>query len=91
MAGFPVMALLNSRALKRDARPPMKSQNLAAKDIVRRNHLGQNVLVVPKGQPIPADLKVTDEERGAKKQTEKLENKAHTSDRPTPKAASSKG
>jgi hypothetical protein len=64
-----------------------KGQSLAARDIVRRNHLGQNVVIVPKGQPIPADLKdVTDEERGVKKQSQKFENKAE-SGRPTPKAA----
>jgi hypothetical protein len=63
-----------------------KSPNLAAKDIVRRNHLGQNVMLVAKGQPIPDGLDVTDEERGVKKQTQKLENKAE-SGRPTPKAA----
>lgn len=80
------MALLNSRALKADMTPP-KGENLAAKDIVRRNHLGQNVVVVPKGQPIPADLEdVTDEERGQKKKTERYENKADKG-RPTPKAA----
>lgn len=57
----------------------MAAKNLAAKDIVRRNHLGQNVLVVPKGQPIPDDLEdVTEAERGTKKKTEKLENKADT-------------
>jgi hypothetical protein len=84
------MALINSRALKREALPPMASnQNLAAKDIVRRNHLGQNVVVVPKGQPIPEDLKdVTDSERGVKKQTQQLENKAGTGDQPRPKATS---
>jgi hypothetical protein len=81
------MTLINSRALKRDARPPV-SKNVAAKDIVRRNHLGQNVLVVPKGQPIPDDLKdVTDEERGVKKKAERYENKA-ASGRPTPKSSS---
>jgi hypothetical protein len=65
-----------------------KSQDLAAKDIVRRNHLGQNVLVVPKGQPIPDSVEdVTDEERGVKKKTERLENKAGTGDQPRPKAA----
>ena len=54
----------------------MKTQNLAAKDIVRKNEIGQHVLVVPKGQPIPEGLDVTDEERGVKKQPERLENKA---------------
>jgi hypothetical protein len=66
-----------------------QSQNLAAKDIVRRNHLGQNVLVVPKGQPIPDDLKdVTDAERGVKKKAQQLENKAGSGDQPRPKPAS---
>jgi hypothetical protein len=61
--------------------------NLAAKDIVRRNHLGQNVMLVAKGQPIPDGIEdVTDEERGVKKQTQRYENKAATG-RPTPKAA----
>lgn len=66
----------------------MAEKNLAAKDIVRRNHLGQNVLVVPKGQPIPDHIEdVTDEERGVKKKNERLENKASTG-RPTPKSTS---
>lgn len=63
------------------------SKNIAAKDIVRRNHLGQNVMLVAKGQPIPDGLDVTDEERGAKKKTERLENKA-SSGRPVPKSSS---
>lgn len=61
-------------------------QNLAAKDIVRRNQIGQNVVVVPKGQPIPEGLEVTDEERGVKKRVERYENKA-AKGRPIPKAA----
>lgn len=32
------------------------SQKIAEKDITRVNEAGQRVLVVPKGQPIPADL-----------------------------------
>jgi hypothetical protein len=80
------MALINSRALKRE-NTVANTQNIAAKDIVRRNHLGQNVMVVAKGQPIPAHLKdVTDEERGVKKQAQRFENKAGTG-QPTPKAA----
>ena len=63
-----------------------EAKNLAAKDIVRRNHLGQNVMLVAKGQPIPDGLEVTDEERGAKKKTQSYENKAE-SGRPTPKSA----
>lgn len=81
---FPTMTLINSRSMKVDMSP--KGQNLAARDIVRRNHLGQNVLVVPKGQPIPDGLDVTDEERGVKKQTERYENKA-AAGRPTPKSS----
>jgi hypothetical protein len=66
-----------------------QNQNLAAKDIIRRNDLGQNVVVVPKGQPIPDDLKdVTDAERGVKKKAEQLENKAGTGDQPRPKSPS---
>lgn len=80
------MALLNSRALKRDARPPMNSQNLAAKDIIRRNRLGQTVVIVAKGQPIPEGFEVTDDERGVKRETERYENKAGTG-RPSPKPA----
>lgn len=80
------MALLNSRALKREMNP-VKTQNIAARDVIRKNHLGQHVLVVPKGQPIPDDLEVTDEERGVKKKTEQYENKA-SSGRPTPKSTS---
>jgi hypothetical protein len=63
------------------------SKNIAAKDVIRRNDLGQMVLVVPKGQPIPDGLKVTDEERGVKKVVERHENKAATG-RPTPKSSS---
>ena len=33
-----------------------KSERIAEKDIVVRNELGQHVVVVPKGQPIPADF-----------------------------------
>jgi hypothetical protein len=63
--------------------------NLAAKDIIRRNNLGQNVVVVPKGQPIPDDLEdVTAAERGEKKKAQQLENKAGTGDQPRPKSAS---
>lgn len=67
----------------------MSAKNVAAKDIVRTNAIGQHVLVVPKGQPIPDDLDVTDEERGTKKKTERLENKAGTG-QPTPKASTPK-
>lgn len=80
------MALLNSRALKREMNP-VKTPNVAAKDIVRKNDIGQHVLVVPKGQPIPEGLEVTDEERGVKKKVERLENKA-SEGRPTPKSTS---
>lgn len=68
----------------------MKGKNLAAIDIVRPGpQAGQFVLVVPKGQPIPDGLDVTDEERGVKKKTERYENKAE-SGRPTPKTTGSK-
>ena len=30
-----------------------KKERIAEQDIVRRNELGQNVVIVPKGQPIP--------------------------------------
>lgn len=79
------MALLNSRALKREATPPM-SKNIAAKDIVRTNHLGQTVVIVPKGQPIPEGFKVTDDEKGSKKAPAASENKA-AEGRPTPKSS----
>jgi hypothetical protein len=81
------MTLINSRALKQDRRPPMAALNIAAKDVIRRNDLGQMVLVVPKGQPIPEGLKVSDEEKGVKKARETHENKADTG-RPTPKSSS---
>lgn len=32
------------------------SEKIAKEDIVVRNELGQNVVVVPKGQPIPKDF-----------------------------------
>jgi hypothetical protein len=78
------MALLNSRALKREATPPMAGR-IAKKDIVRTNHLGQSVVVVPKGQPIPDDLELQKGEYEAKKDDAPLENKASTG-RPVPKA-----
>jgi hypothetical protein len=78
------MALVTSQVVSDGQK---MSSTLAAKDIVRRNHLGQHVVVVPKGQPIPEGLEVTDTERGIKKMPERLENKA-SRDRPIPKATS---
>lgn len=82
------MTLISSQTLKGESMAA-KTPDIAARDIVRRNHLGQNVVVVPKGQPIPEDVDATDEERGSKKKTERFENKAD-SGRPTPKASRSK-
>jgi hypothetical protein len=79
------MALLNSRALKREATPPM-SDKVAKKDIVRKNHLGQNVVVVPKGQLIPDGLELERGEGETKKDDAPLENKA-SEGRPSPKPA----
>jgi hypothetical protein len=35
---------------------------VAAKDIVRRNHIGQTVVVIPRGQPVPKGLAVEPDE-----------------------------
>lgn len=49
------MALVSSQSLKKEATPEM-SDKVAKEDIVRENEAGQQVVVVPKGQPIPDDL-----------------------------------
>ena len=74
------MTLITSQSLKQEA-PVSNSENVAARDIVRRNSFGQNVVVVPKGQPIPDSIEdVTDEERGVeKKKARPTENKASRS------------
>jgi hypothetical protein len=82
------MALLNTRALKREATPPM-SDKVAKKDIIRTNHLGQRVVVVPKGQVIPDGLELQAGEGGVKKDVAPLENKAGEG-QPTPKRTTSK-
>ena len=61
---------------------------VAKQDITRRNHLGQMVVVVPKGHPIPEGLEVEPEQAEAKKDQERVENKAHEG-RPTPKSSRS--
>ena len=61
------------------------SDRIAKKDILRRNHLGQTVVVVPKGQLIPEGFELEKGEDEAKKDTARLENKAN-SGRPTPKS-----
>jgi hypothetical protein len=83
------MALLNSRALKRDARPPM-SGKIATKDIVRENALGQTVLVVAAGQPIPEGFRTREDEAEEAKKAPHVLNKA-AEGRPTPKSARKKG
>lgn len=77
------MALINSRATKRDATPPT-GDRVALRDIVRQNHLGQWVVIVPAGQPVPNDLDVKAGEVVGAKKAPPLENKAG-SGRPTPK------
>jgi len=70
-----------------EAKPPM-SDRVAKKDIVRRNHLGQNVVVVAKGQEIPEGLRLEKgEATETKKETAPLENKADAG-RPMPKVPS---
>lgn len=62
------------------------SDRVAKKDIVRQNHLGQSVVVVPKGQLIPEGFELEKGEVETKKETAPLENKA-TEGRPTPKSS----
>lgn len=62
------------------------TERVAAKDIVRTNRLGQRVVVVPKGQPIPEGFELEKGETETKKETAPLQNKADEG-RPTPKAA----
>ena len=71
------MTLITSQSMKQEA-TVAKGESIAARDIVRRNSFGQNVVVVPKGQPIPDSIEdVTDEERGTeKKKGAPAENKA---------------
>jgi hypothetical protein len=64
------------------------SDRIAKKDIIRTNHLGQRVVVVPKGQPIPDGLELERGEDQEKKDPAPLENKAATG-RPTPKSSTS--
>jgi hypothetical protein len=62
------------------------SDRVAKKDIVRTNHFGQRVVVVPKGQKIPAGLTLERGEGGDEaKQAPPLQNKA-AAGRPTPKS-----
>jgi precorrin-6B methylase 1 len=51
------MALLNSQALGKE-RVDMTEQRIATEDIVEENALGQTVVVVPAGQPIPPGVEV---------------------------------
>lgn len=46
------MALVNSLTLKKEQR---MSEQIAKEDIVRTNEFGQQVVVVPAGQPIPEE------------------------------------
>jgi hypothetical protein len=58
------MALVSSTALRKE--PAQMSEKIADKDIVETNSLGQNVVIVPKGQPIPAHLsKAADRKKAA--------------------------
>jgi hypothetical protein len=83
------MALLNSRALKRDATPPMTGK-IAKKDIIRVNSYGQTVVVVAEGQPIPDGLDLEPGEATSEKKAKPAENKA-AEGRPTPKAPAKSG
>jgi hypothetical protein len=44
-------------AVAHDAASPDDTGLVASRDIIRRNAIGQTVVVVPAGQPIPAGLK----------------------------------
>jgi hypothetical protein len=50
------MALLNSQALRKEQKMKLE---IASEDIVQKNALGQSVVVVPAGQPIPEGLDVS--------------------------------
>lgn len=62
------------------------SGKIAAKDIVRDNDLGQSVLVVAAGQPIPEGFRTREGEAVEAKKAKPVENKA-ASGRPVPKQA----
>jgi hypothetical protein len=74
------MTLITSLA---DMRGRELTDEVAAKDIVRKDDYGREALVVPKGQRIPVGLEVHDSEveapkkakRAAKKDTGRTENK----------------
>ena len=42
----------------------ISAERVVGCDIVRRNHLGQCVVVVPKGMGVPDDVPLTERERG---------------------------
>jgi hypothetical protein len=50
------MTLITSFTAKGHELMAKKAEKIAEEDIVVRNELGQNVVVVPKGQPIPDDF-----------------------------------
>jgi hypothetical protein len=81
------MALINSRAFKREADLPMAEKyKVAKKDIVRVNDYGQHVVIVAAGQPIPEGLELEKGEAEGAKKAAPVENKADQG-RPTPKSA----
>ena len=50
---------------------PKMTDRIAEHDIVQKNGLGQNVVVVHAGQPIPEGIEAEPKETGTKKQREK--------------------
>lgn len=67
------MSVISSRSLTGEGVP--MSDQIAKADIVEKNAAGQYVVLVPKGQPIPARL-VEQEKPAAKKVAAPAENKA---------------
>lgn len=63
------MALITSRSLKGESEAPVAEKKIAKKDITIQNDLGQTVVVVPAGQPVPDDLDAAKKRAGAIQRT----------------------
>lgn len=73
----PSMALITSESLKGGTQS--MSEKIAEKDITKVNELGQNVVLVAAGQPIPEDLDLTGSSAETKAKSAAPENKARKS------------
>lgn len=62
------MAVVNTLTLRREI---ALSERIAKEDIIEVNDLGQSVVVVPKGQPIPESVKAPEEKKTETKRTSK--------------------